>query len=56
MHRDIFLGAHALYFELGKKYASLNSSLINPFIDPEGYKKHVTQKDLEFYTELKKQS
>lgn len=55
LHGDIFLGAHALYFDLGKKYAVLNSGIINPFIDPEGYKKHVAQKELEFYTELEKQ-
>ncbi|EHL30096.1 hypothetical protein LDG_7839 [Legionella drancourtii LLAP12] len=55
LHCDIFLGAHAMYFDLGKKYALLNRSVINPFVDPEGYKKHVAQKEHEFYTELKKQ-
>ena len=52
---DIFLGAHAGYFNLSKKYASLNHSLTNPFIDPDGYKKHVSQKEHEFYAELQKQ-
>lgn len=52
---DIFLGAHARYFDLNKKYALLNHQSINPFIDPEGYKKHVAQKEREFYTELQKQ-
>lgn len=52
---DIFLGAHAGYFDLKKKYALLNHQNINPFVDPEGYKKHVGQKEREFYAELKKQ-
>ncbi len=53
---DIFLGAHAVYFDLKKKYALLNSSVTNPFIDPIGYKKHIAQKEWEFYQELKKQT
>lgn len=53
---DIFLGAHAASFDLNKKYALLGSSAINPFIDPEGYQKHVAQKEHEFYTELEKQT
>lgn len=52
---DIFLGAHARFFDLDKKYDLLNHSSVNPFIDPEGYKKHVAQKEQEFYAELEKQ-
>lgn len=52
---DIFLGAHAIYFDLSKKYAQLNHSTINPFIDPEGCKRHIAQKEREFYAELRKQ-
>lgn len=52
---DIFLGAHAGYFDLKKKYALLNKSATNPFIDPEGYKKHIAQKEQEFYKEFEKQ-
>jgi metallo-beta-lactamase class B len=55
LHCDIFLGAHAGYFDLKKKYSLLNSSATNPFIDPAGYKKHISQKEQEFYKELKKQ-
>jgi metallo-beta-lactamase class B len=53
---DIFLGAHAGYFNLKKKYALLNKSLINPFVDPMGYKKHIKQKEQEFYNEFEKQN
>jgi metallo-beta-lactamase class B len=52
---DIFLGAHAMYFDLQKKYSLLNSSANNPFIDPVGYKKHIAQKEQEFDKELRKQ-
>lgn len=52
---DIFLGAHAGYFDLKRKYISLNTSAVNPFIDPAGYKKHVEQKEHEFYQELQNQ-
>ncbi|MBA2709210.1 MAG: subclass B3 metallo-beta-lactamase [Tatlockia sp.] len=55
IHCDIFLGAHAGYFNLKKKYSLLKSSPLNPFIDPTGYKKHVKQKEQEFLKELKKQ-
>ncbi len=53
---DIFLGAHAGYFDLKKKYTLLNTSSVNPFIDPAGYKKHVEQKEHEFYKELENQN
>jgi metallo-beta-lactamase class B len=66
LHCDIFLGAHAMYFNLSKKYAVLSKTdallghnstapSSNPFIDPEGYKKHIIKKENEFYMELKKQ-
>lgn len=52
---DIFLGAHGMYFDLEKKYALINKSKINPFIDPEGYKKFIAMKEQDFYMELAKQ-
>lgn len=45
---DIFLGAHGMYFNLDKKYALLGKDKTNPFIDPEGYKQFVAQKELDF--------
>lgn len=56
LHCDIFLGAHAGYFNLKDKYDLLNKDRTNPFIDPIGYKKHIAQKEQEFYTELDKQN
>jgi metallo-beta-lactamase class B len=52
---DIFLGAHAGYFDLKGKYARLKTSDSNPFIDPEGFKKHTAEKETQFYSKLKNQ-
>ncbi|QLH41883.1 MAG: subclass B3 metallo-beta-lactamase [Coxiellaceae bacterium] len=52
---DVFLGAHAGYFDLKRKYALLNKNTKNPFIDPIGYKNYIAQKEQDFYKELKKQ-
>jgi metallo-beta-lactamase class B len=52
---DIFLGAHGEYFGLEQKYARLRAASANPFIDPDGYKKYVAQKEQDFLVELAKQ-
>jgi metallo-beta-lactamase class B len=52
---DIFLGAHGSYFDMEEKYARMKPGAPNPFIDPDGYKKFVTQKEREFSEELGKQ-
>jgi len=52
---DIFLGAHGSYFGMEQKYPLLKEGQANPFIDPQGYHKFVTQKELEFRAELAKQ-
>ena len=52
---DFFLGAHGGYFDMEAKYSRLKEAARSPFIDPEGYKKYVDQKEQEFRTELKKQ-
>jgi metallo-beta-lactamase class B len=52
---DIFLGAHGGYFGLEEKYPRLKDQGTNPFIDPDGYKNFVAQKEQEFRTELAKQ-
>lgn len=52
---DIFLGAHAEYFDLKHKYDLLNKNKINPFIDSIGCKNHIAQKEREFYQELDRQ-
>jgi metallo-beta-lactamase class B len=52
---DIFLGAHGNYFGLEAKYPLLKQDGANPFIDPDGYKKFVVEKEQEFRAELSKQ-
>jgi metallo-beta-lactamase class B len=53
---DIFLGAHGGYFELEEKYAHLKDGAANPFIDPDGCKKFVAEKEQEFHVELARQT
>jgi metallo-beta-lactamase class B len=52
---DVFLGAHGDYYGLQAKYPKLGHGA-NPFIDPEGYKSYVAEREHAFREELKKQS
>ncbi|MGB8475545.1 MAG: subclass B3 metallo-beta-lactamase [Candidatus Acidiferrum sp.] len=52
---DIFLGAHGAYFGLEEKYPLLKEGGANPFIDPDGYKRFIAEKEKDFRTELAKQ-
>jgi len=52
---DIFLGAHGSYFDLETKYARLKKNGLTVFVDPEGYKKYVGERERAFKTELAKQ-
>lgn len=51
---DIFLGAHGSYFDLEGKYARLKENA-TAFIDPEGYKKYVADREQAFKREFAKQ-
>jgi len=53
---DIFLGAHGDYYGLDKKYPRLKEGQVNPFIDPEGYKAYIANREAAFRAELKKQT
>ena len=52
---DIFLGAHGNYFGLEEKYPRMKEGGANPFVDPNGYKKYIAQKEQDFRTELARQ-
>jgi len=52
---DVFLGAHGNYFGMEEKYARMKPGSQNPFIDPDGYKKFVAQKEQDFRDELARQ-
>ena len=53
---DIFLGAHGNYYEMESKFAGLSKGGTNPFVDPEGYKSYIAEREQAFRAELKKQS
>jgi len=52
---DIFLGAHGDYYGMESKFARLKPGGVNPFVDPEGYKSYVAEREQAFREELKKQ-
>src|SRR5262249_2073855 len=52
---DYFLGAHGSYFDMETKYARLKEGAPSPFIDPEGYKKYVAEREQAFRDELARQ-
>jgi metallo-beta-lactamase class B len=52
---DVFLGAHGAYYDMEAKYPRLKEGSANPFIDPEGYKAYVADREQAFRAELAKQ-
>ena len=57
LHCDVFLGAHGNYYGMDKKYPQLTNAAAsgNPFIDPEGYKNYVDDRERAFRVELVRQ-
>jgi metallo-beta-lactamase class B len=52
---DYFLGAHGSYFDLETKYAQMKAGSSTVFIDSEGYKNYVADRERAFLRELAKQ-
>ncbi len=52
---DVFLGAHGGYYGMAEKFAQLKDGAANPFVDPEGYKSYIAERELAFRAEWKKQ-
>ena len=52
---DVFLGAHGSYYGMTEKFAQMKNGGANPFIDPEGYKSYVADRERAFQEELKRQ-
>lgn len=52
---DIFLGAHGNYYGMEAKHERLKAGGKNPFIDPEGYRAYVEQKEQAFRDKLAEQ-
>jgi metallo-beta-lactamase class B len=53
---DVFLGAHGNYYGMEAKFGRMKPGAPNPFIDPDGYRSYVAEREQAFRTELKKQS
>jgi metallo-beta-lactamase class B len=53
---DVFLGAHGSYYGMEEKHAKLNAGEANPYIDPEGYKSYVAEREQTFLSELRNQT
>ena len=53
---DIFLGAHGLYFGLAEKYPRFQQGDKNAFVDPDGYKAYIADREQAFQAELHRQS
>jgi metallo-beta-lactamase class B len=51
---DVFLGAHGGYFDLEAKHARLTQG-VSAFVDPEGYRAYVADRERAFRAELEKQ-
>jgi metallo-beta-lactamase class B len=53
---DVFLGAHGNYYGMEAKFAKVGKSDTNPFIDPDGYRKYIDEREQTFRAELAKQT
>jgi metallo-beta-lactamase class B len=52
---DVFLGAHGSYYNMEEKFGRLKPGAANPFIDPDGYRRYVGEREHAFLEELHKQ-
>jgi len=52
---DLFLGAHGAYFGLKGKYEKMKTGSPNPFIDPDGYRTYVAEREATFRKEWERQ-
>jgi metallo-beta-lactamase class B len=52
---DIFLGAHGSYYGMEEKYRKLKAGDATAFVDLEGYKAYVAERERAFLKELEKQ-
>jgi len=53
---DLFLGAHGAYFHLKDKLPKMTAGGPNVFVDPDGYKAYVAEREQAFEKELAKQT
>jgi metallo-beta-lactamase class B len=53
---DVFLGAHGSYYGMEAKHAKLKAGGPNPYVDPEGYRNYVADREAAFLSEFQKQT
>ena len=53
---DIFLGAHGNYYGMEAKFAKMKAGDRAAFVDPDGYKNYVSDREQTFRAELRKQT
>jgi hypothetical protein len=53
---DVFLGAHGNYYGMEDKFARMSKGGSNPFIDPDGYKRYVAEREKTFRSEFERQT
>ena len=53
---DVFLGAHGGYYGMEAKFQRMKEGGANPFVDPDGYRSYVAEREQAFRAELAKQS
>jgi len=52
---DLFLGAHGAYFGMIAKYEKMKAGQANPFVDPDGYKAYIAEREATFRKEWDRQ-
>jgi metallo-beta-lactamase class B len=52
---DLFLGAHGGYYGMRAKFDRMKAGAANPFIDPEGYRAYVAEREATFRNEWNRQ-
>lgn len=55
LHCDIFLGAHSSYYDMEAKYPRLKPGGSNPFVDPEGYRAYIEERQKAYLKTLREQ-
>ena len=53
---DVFLGAHGEYYDMAAKYAAVGKGSVNPFVDPQGYRAYVADREKAFLRERTRQT
>jgi len=56
LHCDIFLGAHGSYYDMEAKFARTRKTGPNPWIDPDGFRAYIADRERAYLDTLKAQT